>query len=875
MDGKNAQQGNGPFAGRRRLRVFGGLAVAVAVVELLLCFQGPIAFKKKPSLVLFPPFSAGLTENEVSRLAAFAERQIARLRSYEIVSYSFVEEYFVRTDPDAAQSRRRPADYQQAQKLAQELELDRYAIAWAYRSQGRCELSISIRDTADGTVLRSGSFVSLRIEDLLRGVGKDGKDLDFRESLAADTRGLSFTDLLVLALLGLQLLAGLLALLGREPGVLVEVVWAPALILFVFAYIFALSANMDYVQRYIASGGQLRLAESTAGERLHAALRFGPMLLLNGFYYVWRALAARGAAGAGAAARRRHWLRRYVGSFPLPWVVLSAALFGFSFPSAISLEGLGWLGWICLVPLLLVLLTVKPGMGIFYGVTFGALQAMIVNYWLGTYDYVTLHLVTIAFAAQYLLFMAALVWLIKAGGRWGFLSVPAAWLLYDYCRSIGVLGYPWGLLGVTQYRFLPLMQIASLGGVWAVDFVVLLANAALAWTLAAPEMGWTWSTGFQPATDSSRRTTAWPRMISGAVSMLPLTTFAAVLAFSVASGTVILSSLRSRLYGRADTPKITVLLLQQNTDPRKQKYEENTKRLMALTDQALASLPRKPDLIAWPEGGFRLDITYWGDPQRADSDWGRQVRWFRDYQKNLSTWLATGTQDHEWQILPDGETSRKDYNSSVLLDAQGEINGFYHKMHLVPFSEYFPLDKRRFAGLYGVFQKYDISDWDIGTERVVFQHEKMRFLTPLCFEDVFPDDVRRFVLKDVDLILNMSNDYWSLSPVEGRQHGLNALFRAVENQRPLLRATSSGCTVYIDATGRIQPGSPAPYTAGYTFASVPLPEKRLTLYTRCGDWFPLACAAGLLVFGLLSGLLSLVRKGERRIRSSIFLNLIS
>ena len=297
-----------------------------------------------------------------------------------------------------------------------------------------------------------------------------------------------------------------------------------------------------------------------------------------------------------------------------------------------------------------------------------------------------------------------------------------------------------------------------------------------------------------------------------------------------------------------------MVLLQQNTDPRKHEYEANTDRLIALTGEALGGLPERADLVAWPEGGFRLDITYWGDPQRAETFWGREVQRFRDYQRNLGTWLATGTQDHQMVPVDGGQTHRRDFNSSVLLDGDGQISGFYHKIRLVPFSEYFPLDKERFAGLYGVFQKYDISDWDVGSERVVFQHEKMRFLTPICFEDVFPDHVRRFVLRDVDLILNMSNDYWSLSPVQGWQHGLHALFRAVENQRPLLRTTSSGYTLYVDAAGQIQPGSPEPYTAGHLIARVPLPERRLTLYTRWGDWFPLACAVALALAGLGAGI---------------------
>jgi apolipoprotein N-acyltransferase len=200
-----------------------------------------------------------------------------------------------------------------------------------------------------------------------------------------------------------------------------------------------------------------------------------------------------------------------------------------------------------------------------------------------------------------------------------------------------------------------------------------------------------------------------------------------------------------------------------------------------------------------------------------------------------------------------GEKKRRNYNSSVLINSEGVIDTFYHKIHLVPFSEYFPLDKEKFNGLYELFQKYGISNWGLGEERVIFQHEKMRIATPICFEDVFSNHVRRFVQKDVDVILNMSNDYWSLSPVEGRQHGLLALFRAVENQRPVLRSTSSGYTVYIDAAGRIHPGSPEPYTEGYTIANVPLPEKRLTMYTRWGDWFPGACGLAVLLFVLFQG----------------------
>ncbi len=850
---------NGRPETRVRLRVFGLAALLVAMAELALCFVGPMAFVRKPTLMLFPPHSWNLSEEEVARTADFIERKLALTNSYSIVSRRFIEEYFMRTDPGFDRSRLKPMDYNDAQRIAQELDLQRFATAWVYASQDACELTVWVRYTGDASILRTGHFVAPDLESLLQGKGAGGAPIDFKESLAVETPGVGFTDYLVLALLLLQAAIGVLALSGREPGFLVEIVWAPALILFLFAYIYALSANMDYVQRYIATSGQLRLAASTASEQLHALLRYAPLLAIDAAYYVWYTL-RRGRTGA--PRRSRDLLHRVVSAWALPWVAVSAALFGFAFPSAISLDGIGPLAWFSLVPLFLVLLTARPGAGVFYGVVFGALQALIVNYWHGTYDYVSLHLIMIALVVEYLLFMIVLVGVIRLSGKWGFLAAAALWTLFDYLRSVGLLAYPWGLIGTTQYRLLPLIQMASIGGVWAVDFIVILASAALAWTLAGPALGWRWLGGVTRPRPGARLRRPGARLRWPGARFFPAWACGAFLGVCLIWGTVILHSVRSRVYAPG-TPTATVVLLQQNTDPRKHEYRENTETLMELTDRALATLASTPDLVAWPEGGLRLDIRYWRQPENRDSYWGRFTQEFLDYQRGLGTWLVSGTQDHELIADAEGQSVTRYFNSSVLLDADGSINGFYHKIRLVPFSEYFPLDREKFAGLYSLLDKYGISNWGVGKERRVYQHARMRFFTPICFEDAFSDHVRRFVLQGADLILNMSNDYWSLSPVEGRQHGLLALFRAVENHRPLLRATCSGYTVYIDAAGRIQPGSPEPYTEGYTVARVPLPERRLTLYTRWGDWFPAVCAL-LAAAPAAGGLFLILRRSQRR-----------
>ncbi len=857
-----------------KLRIFGITAIIVALTELLLCYTGPIAFIPKPSLVLFPVVSSSLTEEESTTVTDLIEREMAYMKSYAIVSRDFIEEYYVRTDPEFDRTKLTPSNYLDAHEIARELDMERYATASIYNYYYGCNLSITIRDVRSGDIISSYGFASDNFENLLKGIGKDGEVLDIQENLKNETKGVTFTDYLILGLLILQFSIGIIALFGREPGILTEIVWASALILFLFAYIHAQSANMDYMQRFIATKGMIHLAKSTALEEFYTLLRYGPILLINGIYYIYKSI----LKSREVRIEKKHWLYRWVTTWALPWVVVSATLFALSFPSVVSLDGFGFLAWFSLIPLFLVLLTKSPGMGIFYGTAFGVLQALMINYWHGTYRYITLHLITIAFFVQFLVFMAILVLLIRASGKWGFLIAAAAWVVFDYCRSIGIFAYPWGIIGTTQYQFLPLIQIASITGVWGISFVILLCNASLAWAIAGSAFGWNRTVNNTPNRFGLINPDSAPQkihpfsirtIINNPQSLLPVGIFFAVFILALSTGSIIFRNMEAKLYDNPETPTATVVLVQQNTDPRKHDYKENLKKLMDLTDEAMLSLPDKPDLVAWPEGGTELDLTYWTKPERKESHWGKVIGEFVEYQKSMGTWLLTGTQDHKMEPLETGELKRVNFNSSVLLDPQGNIIDFFHKIRLVPFSERFPLDKVKFNGLYELFQKFNISNWGVGEERLVFQHEKMRFVTPICFEDVFSDHVRRFVLQDVDIILNISNDYWSLSPIEGRQHGILALFRSVENQRPLLRSTSSGYTVYIDATGRIHPGSPEPYTAGYTIARVPLPEKKLTFYTKWGDWFPVFCgiAAGLavLILIIMKGLIWLVNIYGRKV----------
>ena len=613
-----------------------------------------------------------------------------------------------------------------------------------------------------------------------------------------------------------------------------EVLFVACLLLYLFAYIYALNANMDYIQRFISSGGAVRLALDTRQERLAAAVKFGPLLLANAFFYLfWRL--KRGPMSATILVR-----------WALPIVLLSVLLSTACFPSFLTLQGAGYLAFVALVPLLLVFQANSLSWGVFYGLAFGMLQTMLLNSWLGTYSLVTLQLVSLAFGLFYLVFLLPTLWLYKAFRRVGFLILPAAWVAFEYLRSSGFLGYPWGLWGASQYQFTSLVQIASVTGIWGVSFVVLLLNAALAAALAAA-LGSVFNTAggrAAPSNDGSdgAEHSGW----DPAALLASCLVFVAVLSFGAISLGVV--------EGREVTRRPRLALIQQNADPRKHDYRRTFNTLIELTDRAVK---QDPDLVVWSETAFVPNISRWSrmDPQKHS--YAALVRDFLSYQDNLDRWLLTGNDDYELAVDEQGEEQRLDYNAAILFDPEGSRAGTYRKLRLVPFTEYFPW-KQQLPGVYAWLKERDVYLWEPGSERVVFDHPAFRFCSPICFEDAFPNDVRLFVREGAEVIVNISNDFWSLTEVEGKQHGVNAFFRAVENRVPLVRASASGLTGYVDPAGRLVEAVPF-YEERYLVVDVEIPACSETLYTRFGDWFP-RLMLGLVVVLLLLSLFPALRR---------------
>jgi apolipoprotein N-acyltransferase len=158
--------------------------------------------------------------------------------------------------------------------------------------------------------------------------------------------------------------------------------------------------------------------------------------------------------------------------------------------------------------------------------------------------------------------------------------------------------------------------------------------------------------------------------------------------------------------------------------------------------------------------------------------------------------------------------------------------------------------------------------WEPGIEQTVFTHPEFRFSTPICFEDIFPDYVRNFALKGADVILNISNDYWSLTETEGKQHFMTGMMRAVENRRPLVRCTASGLTGVVELTGKIRDTQPF-YKPLYVNTQIELHSRgAASVYLKYGDWFARVCIAAVLFMFIKSIVFSFLSSAakQKRIR---------
>jgi apolipoprotein N-acyltransferase len=383
---------------------------------------------------------------------------------------------------------------------------------------------------------------------------------------------------------------------------------------------------------------------------------------------------------------------------------------------------------------------------------------------------------------------------------------PFIWVAVELARTY-ITGFPWDLLGTTQIDNIPLTRIASVTGVYGLSFEIALVNTVVTAAFLVPQR---------------KR----------------------ILLLTVSAVTIILLH-AGKLYSPAALPATQgVTLVQANVpvldDPWSlDLLQNNLRELSDLSVRPLAERGDTPGLIIWPESPapfFATDLHV----RTAIANIARRT--------GSSIIAGTIGIKHAGDPLRTPEI----YNSASVIAPNGAWIAEYDKIHLVPFGEYVP-----FADLLSFAKKLtrEVGTFGRGTSREPLRVGDERIGVFICYESIFPNEVRQFARNGAEVFVNISNDGWYGDTSAPLQHLNMARMRAVENNRWLLRDTNTGVTAVIDPYGRIMEKAPRwQRTALQAAYNV---EETTTFYTRHGDWFPILCA----IIALLGLALGVYRSG--------------
>lgn len=405
------------------------------------------------------------------------------------------------------------------------------------------------------------------------------------------------------------------------------------------------------------------------------------------------------------------------------------------------------------------------------------------------------------------------------------LWIPVAWVGTEWLRSTLFTGFPWNALGVSQYRFTAIIQVAEFGGVYAVSALIVLVNSSI--TIMALRMYDLWR---------CRKVTRFQVELAVA-----LVAFASCLLWGR-------SAVRSEFAVEREQERVRLAWIQPGI-PQLKKWDDSfvdeiTNRLDR--DTRLASIMR-PDLIIWPETAIPVG------PNGTEADW----KPFVESYVTGGVSLLAGVLEFE---LCDCDRQAACFNNSVLVSTNGDIVARYTKQHLVPFGEYIPMESwipflRRFAPL-GF-------SCEPGTESTIMTLEPhgFRFSPLICFEDIFAGLAREAVRKGAGFLVNQTNDAWFDDTAAPVQHMSHAVFRCVENRVGMVRVANTGVSCYIDRTGLIQDLGALQESGWHLGESGFVPSslavrprgEDLTVYTRWGDWvLAVPCALACVVAAMLT-----------------------
>lgn len=416
-----------------------------------------------------------------------------------------------------------------------------------------------------------------------------------------------------------------------------------------------------------------------------------------------------------------------------------------------------------------------------------------------------------AYVAAFTAAFGALAAWLAARGAGSPLVLAATWTVLDHARSFVLTGFPWATLGYAQHANPVLVGLAPFTGVYGLSFVSVL-GAAVALGLA------------------------------GRARELVGTRRQAGVGAAVGAALLVLGATHGAWLPEVSGPTVRMAVLQGNIDQGVKWSPDWAQRTLSIYE----SLSRRAAeegarVVIWPETAV---------PGSPDGDPALSQR-LADLAAEIDATLVVGAVGIDG--LDRGFDRARLHDSAFVFDPDGTFRGRYDKTHLVPFGEYLPL-----RGLLGRFIRA-VATGSAG--RDVAAGPAPRALTlapepgeggrsltvgiPICYELLFPDLMRRFVVDGAGVLLGITNDAWYGRTGAPFQFLAITALRSAETGVWTARAANTGVSAFIDPRGRVHERT-AIFERDLRVRDVPVREtaKPVTFYARHGDLFAWACWAG-------------------------------
>ncbi|MBN1621471.1 MAG: apolipoprotein N-acyltransferase [Endomicrobiales bacterium] len=473
--------------------------------------------------------------------------------------------------------------------------------------------------------------------------------------------------------------------------------------------------------------------------------------------------------------------------------ILSGLLIFVSFPKT----NLYLFAWVSLIPLLIILS--KKEIGLFKALLFGFFVGLMAYSGLLYWIYPTINYNTHSWKQAILCLMLLAGYMSVYLAIWSFLIqvirptvsvfrftlfASSLWVTLEYIRTYLFTGFPWVLLGYSQWKFLPVIQMAEYTGVYGISFLIVWVNVGIFRLI---------------------KTKRW----------LPFLGLLFAFVFIVVFGLVRLNQIYF-----SSPPYITVAVLQGNIDQYKKWDTEYEKEIMQTYDTLVLDASKyHPDLIIWPETavpGYLPSNAY-------------MYSWVSKLAQKTDTYHLVGT--------PYYNGGMDYFNSMLLFGPEGEILEWHKKVHLVPFGEYIPY-RMILEPYFSILNT--LGDFTPGDRLSALSIKSVLWGTTICSENFFGEISRQLVKNGAEILTNHTNDAWYFKTSAPYQHFIMNIFRAIENRRAVIVCGNTGVSGVVEPSGFVSKEIPI-FETTYFLTRVE-PRKDISFYTTFGDLFSKACA---------------------------------